>query len=476
MTRIYFDSNVFSNLRKNVEPNYQQLNKYIKVYKPNLSFLFSHAHIRDKKNDKQDIKYDDFAYMESLVGDNYLSYDVTEKRSTFYLATPQAVFDNEEVNDDFEILLNFWKPDANEDNLLTRYKSFLRGLSSQIQVPNNSELNETLSAEHKSLINQFVPTNRTTGTLEDLMVKFTDFAYRMLTDNHTYRELRRILDKQFNDGKFVSKEGSLDFNEALKDSSIQMTFIEYVRNSFNKKDDETIDYYDLYTTSYIVLDMLGVSKDKLSPKNKFNNLFNDALHSYYAGYCDYYVSEDKSSKHKSKALYNLNGVETQVVSVEEFLVILPTIGKSSENHLLHFFEKLSVDIRESARTNEQKVANGTVYMMNIKKGNIYLNCFDEIIEFVNDEESYYFLQKRVRHALSTANYRETGMIVDKCIKVFGMDLNEIGKLNFDKEVEEIQNKKWVGRSWNACSLMLSLKIDETFKELGLWVGPLNLLN
>jgi hypothetical protein len=88
MARIYFDSNVFSKLRNNNIEKYKTLNEVLKKYKDNLVFVFSHAHLRDKVNDLTDYKYLDFEFMQEFVIDNYLSYHLLEKYTSFYLATP----------------------------------------------------------------------------------------------------------------------------------------------------------------------------------------------------------------------------------------------------------------------------------------------------------------------------------------------------------------------------------------------------
>ncbi len=92
MARIYFDSNVYSNLRRGEDSKYIALENAITKHKGNLVFVFSHAHIRDKINDSSNFKYDDFEYMKKWVGDNYLSYHLLEKKTSFYLANPLDVF------------------------------------------------------------------------------------------------------------------------------------------------------------------------------------------------------------------------------------------------------------------------------------------------------------------------------------------------------------------------------------------------
>ena len=53
--------------------------------------------------------------------------------------------------------------------------------------------------------------------------------------------------------------------------------------------------YNKITSIYMQLDFVGVHKDKLTHKNGYNNLFNDALHCFYAAHCDIFLTNDKKS-------------------------------------------------------------------------------------------------------------------------------------------------------------------------------------
>ena len=62
-------------------------------YKNSFLYCYSHAHLLDLKNDHTAIKFDDLAFMETLVGNNYLSYHALEKRTSCYLAKPLEAFE-----------------------------------------------------------------------------------------------------------------------------------------------------------------------------------------------------------------------------------------------------------------------------------------------------------------------------------------------------------------------------------------------
>jgi hypothetical protein len=133
MPRVYFDTNIFSNLRSGTDSRFDHLTDFLKVYQKKLSFYFSYPHIRDKKKDKTDFKLLDFEFMETIVGDNYLAYDPTEKFTSFYIATPLMVYEDNS-SDDFDELINFLEPDTNDDPMIGSLKSFMKTLYSGIPV------------------------------------------------------------------------------------------------------------------------------------------------------------------------------------------------------------------------------------------------------------------------------------------------------------------------------------------------------
>jgi len=328
-----------------------------------------------------------------------------------------------------------------------------------------------LPDKDKELIQKMVPIEEDGEiNLGRLLIHFTNFQYQLLTDGETYKELRSYIDKSVNAGKFVTVDGDFDFNEAFKDSIFKKSFIQYIEDSCKSNEKEEILDYDFYLKSYAALDSLGISKDKLSKKNTFNNLFNDGLHSYYARYFDFFVTDDNQTVQKTKALYNLHGVATQVVTTDEFLSILPKIGKSSEDHLIHFFEKLAKDIKEVIVVDSKEIDEGLVSQSLLQ--NNYLNTFDELLELKNDDGRHFYLSKLERYPLCQPNFRETAQIVNRCISLFGIDSGQIGEFDFEKETKEIDANIWKGRYWKIGTLHFYLHKNEGFKKLCLWISSI----
>lgn len=62
------------------------------------------------------------------------------------------------------------------------------------------------------------------------------------------------------------------------------------------------------------LDMLGYWKDKETETSNFARLW-DSLHSYFATYCDYFVSNDRRTRNKAEVVYSIYNKNTKVVGI-----------------------------------------------------------------------------------------------------------------------------------------------------------------
>jgi hypothetical protein len=100
MSRIYLDSNVLSNLRREESEKYELIKKILDRNKDYFTFYFSHAHIYDKRKDFSEFKYLDFDFIESLAGDKYISYDPSTTKAETFVAKPLEVY-NDFKNENF---------------------------------------------------------------------------------------------------------------------------------------------------------------------------------------------------------------------------------------------------------------------------------------------------------------------------------------------------------------------------------------
>lgn len=65
-----------------------------------------------------------------------------------------------------------------------------------------------------------------------------------------------------------------------------------------------------------ILDLVGFWKDKFNEKSNYARLW-DSSHAYFSSFCDYFISDDKRTRNKTKVVFELYDIDTQVISSNE---------------------------------------------------------------------------------------------------------------------------------------------------------------
>jgi len=472
MERIYFDKQIFSHLFKGEKTLYQNFLTDLLDNKDRFLYCYSHGHLLDLKNDKTDIKYKELDFMESLVGDNYLSYHALDKRTSCYLARPNEAFKDIDVEDEpfsiasiFEdIDLSYATPEQaeqlkNATDILKNQKLDFGFLQNQ-EIP--KELNET--------IGKFLPVGLNPMSIMELTEHFMGMLKTIEEDKSAYIGLRNVVDKHINNGKFTIEYDNIDFNDELKNSVLQKSFIEYVNNNLNPNGDKTITDYDFYIQAYFTLDLLGISKEP-AKKVKFKNVMNDGYHSYYGAFCDYVISDDDGFLKKTKALYKLLGIETKVYHIDDFVSYFILLKRSLEKDSGTFFKLLINDIKNGLVLENKKSIKFNRDTTVIKPFHTYLGYFNKIESIYEDNQSFILLRRKTKNYSYFSFFREYEGIINNAFKLFGYDRDLKGEFQWEIEITEINKGIWDGRFWDLDTLTILIEINKDINEICILITP-----
>ncbi|MEO6520537.1 MAG: hypothetical protein ABIN91_02595 [Mucilaginibacter sp.] len=462
MARVYFDTNVFSNLRANKDAKFQELNNLLKIYQLKLSFYFSIAHIRDKRKDSSDFKFRDFEFMEGFVGDNYLAYDPIKKRPSFYLATPLMAFNDHHPESEFSLTKNFFEPSEDDEESAKDLKSTIKTLFSSIplQLPERSY--DTLTDNQKQLMSELIPAEKNDLNFFDMIQSVSGFIRKINTDTLMYKELRNMIYTGINNGG-LNLNPDTDFNEALKHTAVQKSFTDFVKDNMHTQDKSKIPFYDYYNVAYAMLDAFGISKDKLTAKNELSNMRNDGMHSYFASYCDYFVTDDKTTILKSNAMYGLSEVKTKVVTVDEFKTLLPNLLADFDEDWDWFTKKIINDLTRAGRQFADVIGDKTVYRLD--SNHRYLDFFDAVLEVKGSNSYEVILFKGESNLLSEPSFSEQAQIINRALVIFGNDIEGIEGFDY-KEIEN-GNTDTAFRKWIVGDFIYELKVSELINKYAL---------
>lgn len=135
---------------------------------------------------------------------------------------------------------------------------------------------------------------------------FTSFV-RYVKDNFyenkdSYKSIRDTAIKNYNPA-LITADSEDAFNNQLVSSPLGLSFVETIKAVLNQLGLTSSDAATVYYISYMLLDLLGVSKEPRK-KVKFRNLQTDCLHSFFGSYCDCIVSNDTGMLKKVRRYIN----------------------------------------------------------------------------------------------------------------------------------------------------------------------------
>jgi hypothetical protein len=469
MVRIYFDKQIFSHLFKQEKAQYVKLLNQIRIQKASL-FCYSHAHLRDLKNDKTNIKYSELEFMDSIVNDNYLSYHAIEKNTSCYLARPLEAFadvEKETYDIDFSSIFDFDTSDLNPEGQ-EKFEN-AKNLLTETKLDFNFPEMENLDSAITDPLKNFLPFGKEPMSIMQWSEHFMGMLKNMQEDKTVYKGLRNVTEKHINNGKFTIDYDEIDFNEDLKDSHLQKTFIEYVNSNLNPNGDKEISKYDFFTNAYFILDLLGISKEP-SKSVRFKNMLNDGIHSYYGAYCDCVVSDDNGFLKKTRALYKLLGIDTKVIHADDFIQSFDFIVEKEEKDLNSFSELLVNDLKNGLIVDSYKSIDINRETNTIKPAHVYLGFFNRIDNIVEDGKSYLYFYRKTNNYSNFTFLREYELVVNNAVKIFGADNLFKEKFEWEKEKDLIQSDKWYGRIWEFETFTLKIEMNKGSGKLSILIS------
>ena len=438
MLRLYIDTNLFSKIKDGSLP---KLHQKLKVAAENQFLCFySQAHINDLHQDKTENKFIRMDIMSELVHDNFLHYNLDHDNIKNSLVYPRDAYENFKPD---ESTFEDWATkifDDPEDEL---------GIG---KILKNAFQNQEIDLK---LFDH--PSNNTDEAKEMLArIGINKSKYNMLewikvvgkmmdvfqNDDGVIKEARRLSKIHLNVDKFNLKIDEINFNENLADSVLGKSFLDLLEDQLKnyQSNGESISIFNRITTAFNMVNFLGFDNEK-NKKVKFLNTQHDGQHCYYGSICDIVVSDDKGFIQKSKFIYNLYGIDTQVLDIDEFINYLKF--SRIENHADYdsFSNSLNYDIDNGIVVG----TNTSIEMQQVdeivKPVSRYFDYMNRIsrIRLYDSDEKYLILYRQTFRTQRYSFYKEVSQITNNCCEIFGSD--DYGLKEFtDKDLDELRKK------------------------------------
>lgn len=425
MVTIYLDKQLFSHLFKAQEGKYLALREKILSHRNEFIFLYSDAHLFDLQQDTTDIKYEEMDFMQSIVDGNHLIYN--SPHIGVIKESPRSSFENIAKVDDFS-----WLNDCDFSRLTEEQYNVINNIIDITIKDLRGELEfDWLKKRTPIRANELVINKETLTSFVELVKE------NFYEDKNSYKTIRDASVKNYNPASITSDCEKI-FNEQLKAAPLGLSFIEMIKAIVNQFGLDSADATVVYNISYMLLDLLGVSKESRS-KVKFRNMQTDCMHSFFGSYCDCLVSDDAGILKKSKTSYKLFSIETKIYSIDEFIKAFDEAINNNQKSASEYFDEICTDYEEREVICAESFVQYT--FSQLRASHIYFGYFNQLMERASEDETIIILHKNIR-ASQLLLIQEIEIIVNRLVHAF----NELGATftSFDKKLEipQMQEGKW----------------------------------
>ena len=425
MVTIYFDKQLFSYLFNAKEEKYIILRDKILSHKDDFVFLFSDAHLLDLQQDSTDIKYKEMDFMQSVVGENCLIC----KDSNIVVA-------NESPRSAFSHFVN------------TQQLSWLDNFDlSQIPKEQYDFINNAIDLSIKDLKGELELdwiTKRTPIHTNELNVNkdefssFLKFIMANLYDKKdTYKAMRDVAMENYNPTK-ITADGDRVFNDQLSSSPLGLSFINLIKAVSNQLGMSFLGFGMVYFLSYTLLDLLGICKEPRK-KVKIRNMQTDSFHSFFGTYCDCIVSDDEGVRDKSKILYRIFNVETQVYSIDEFIEQFDKAINDNKKTAREYFGEIRNDYEQKEVLHTENHSEYTITQL--KAAHKYFGYFNHMFERESKDGTVIMLHKNI-NIKNSIYVQEVEVIVNRIARIFNSMGAEIRLFDKETDWEQIRSDNW----------------------------------
>ena len=447
MYLIYLDWNAMGGLRGTPTGEFIALANLLEQHRNRFWIPYSSTHLDDlargyDPNDekKVDFTHQDLAFIRRLTKNACFQAYNGQERPEPDRRDPAEFFESHYAaqQEDAGLLSAFTNID---DDASTELKSMAQAL---LNLPAPSFPSEARG----TLIEATFPGWSVLGTMHALLQDFDALVKRAKSD-HTYStELRDVI-----------RTGIPDLDPKVVSSAAPgqaFTHIEKLlapfmggRSVFGMMDSNLKNHVDTkaeptleqrFIQAYYQLQLLNYHPDNIKPKNHFPNILGDATHAFLAGHCDFLVTNDKDLRHKAKAVYEKIRTNTRVVSVKEFVELMPAelLEYTPQTYPHHIAHAITTGHYTPEMRDENEDIEGCVLLHRLFD---YFNAYEiicgRIISFFRIETTY-------RNFTFTSEVKGLVLLLSQCL---GPDDNGQTEADIATEIKGITADDWPGRQW-----------------------------
>lgn len=466
MQRIYFDWNIFSSLKQLNEKSepYKTIFSIINKNQDDLILPYSPAHLNDlnrsfnKSEKAKKLTYEDLDFLGNLSRNLCLYEDYKTKTVSPMVRSPRDYFDEQQKKQGIDYFDSENLFSEEEDPAIQKMWNALINLLKII--PSGIDLTQIneLPPEYKKVQDLFDLTKKESNFL-NFMKDISKVLSNPAEYSNVYWDSRNASIKQMkvdtNPENWCDPFDYLD--KVLSKAKVGKTFREMMDSTLKQTNkDKSASRFDHFVKYYISLDTFGFHRD-----SKLPNLIDDATHSYYGAYCDYFVSNDRRTCAKAKAVYEQMNISTKVCDAETFPSEFYKLNYIQKDKTKSIFEEIAEIIENSLillNTVDDELNPSLVH----KIDQPVLSYFDRLQMTDYSDKFVIYLYKKKSNYSNSMFCIELETLVNKVVAELGVDNYNRNRF-CEEDKEELNKQNWKGRTWSNQDKFMSLFYgDEPF--------------
>jgi hypothetical protein len=286
------------------------------------------------------------------------------------------------------------------------------------------------------------------ATMLDFMEAMLDLTNNFSAEQPRFKRLLQYLHRTMGEYFLYDKIGvkGFDGTKIIDLHAFAESFKDLVYQRSHEKD-----LYNLFIEMQFSLEMYGRIKGK-PKKQKFISLLNDGKHAFYGGHAHILVTSDVDMIAKTKLIYAVWEINTEIVTPSEFEQYLK--NRSSQEYSVAALFAQFDRAPELPIMYEQYTLDQVFVQKELPSW--YLGEFNRLSCATARGSTYYYFCQYFRNIPFNILTVELERLVNLLVEYFGDD--ELGRGRLDRK--ELEKNDWEGREWRKEEMGILLYLNE----------------
>lgn len=301
---VYIDTNIFDRLEKLGQLDETEKGKYQKLYdliiSGKITVPYSNAHLNDL--------FRGYLKNPSYIDKHLSTLDAFTKNLCIcqYWGDKEALWHRRNVREFFESKKSDFEDESQTwTELIAEYPH----MQIKMEIKKRNPLPLLMKKGFKDpMFSAIYPLSKIYNTEAALVEDIYNLNIKLKTDYGFYKSLKNYL--------FQNIKGNAELLKSIpkenKDTPLHLRLLDHAHEILKDNYTGENQQYSKVINTFVRQDFEGFKTDA-----HYNNMFDDAMHAFYAAHCDYFITNDDKCHYKAQKTYEHLKINTKVIKIDE---------------------------------------------------------------------------------------------------------------------------------------------------------------